>query len=158
MNAQFLIKTLQLLPHPEGGYYKETYRSDRRISVDGRERNVCTAIFFLLENHQKSHFHRIQSDELWFFHQGEPLEMVMLQDQKAHTVLLGNNLEEGESPQIVIPANTWFAAKIKRSTGYALVSCSVAPGFDFSDFELADEKELLQDYPHLKTVISNYTL
>jgi len=110
----------------------------------------------MLENENKSHFHRIQSDELWFFHQGEPMEIVSIQEGKLHTTLLGSNILQGEVPQLIIPAHTWFAAKMKNSTGYALVSCTVSPGFDFADFELATKKDLIQEYPHLKDVIENF--
>ena len=156
-SAQQLIQELQLLPHPEGGYYKETYRTEEQITTsEGNIRNCCTAIYFMLENEDKSHFHRIQSDELWFFHQGEPMEVVSIQEGKLHTTLLGNNILQGGVPQLIIPARTWFAAKMKNSTGYALVSCTVSPGFDFADFEMKNKKNLIQEYPHLKNVIENF--
>ena len=158
MNAKKIISKLQLQPHPEGGFYKETYRSDQSIPIDGEKtRNVSTAIFYLLENKDKSHFHRIQSDELWFFHSGEPLDIVYLQHNQQFSILLGNNIENGEVPQALIPAHTWFASRIKNGTGYSLVSCTVAPGFDFSDFELANREELITEYPHLKTIIEEFT-
>lgn len=158
MNSQDIITKLQMLPHPEGGYYKETYRSSETMTVDRGERNVNTAIYFLLENKNKSHFHRIQSDELWFFHQGEPLEILSIQNGELVSTILGNNIEEGELPQAVIPANTWFASHVKNETGYALVSCTVAPGFDFADFELAERNELIEKYPHLRQIIEEFTM
>ena len=158
MTAKRLIQTLQLQPHPEGGFYRETYRTEEKISTNnGKVRNIGTAIYFLLEDEDKSHFHRIQSDELWFFHQGEPMEIMMIQDGKLHTTLLGNNIEQGEVPQLIIPANIWFAARVKDSKGYALVSCTVSPGFDFADFELANKKDLISEFPEYKSVIDEFT-
>lgn len=157
MDAGYYIEKLNLLPHPEGGYYKETYRSELVVSTHGYEkRNVSTAIYFLLEDNDRSKFHRIKSDELWFFHQGKPLEIVAIIDGALVKYLLGNNLENDEKPQIIIPANTWFAAKIKSETGFALVSCTVAPGFDFSDFELAERQKLLNAFPLLLKEIDEF--
>jgi len=159
MNAKQLIEKLKLQAHPEGGFYRETYRSKEQISTtNGTIRNVSTAIYYLLENEDKSHFHRIKSDESWFFHQGETLEIVSLQDGQLQTIWLGNNIEQGEVPQATIPANTWFACKIKKAVGYSLVSCTVAPGFDFADFEMANKNELLVEYLHLKFVIEEFSL
>jgi predicted cupin superfamily sugar epimerase len=158
MNANSLIKKLQLQAHPEGGFYRETYRSELSMTTsNGNVRNVCTAIYFLLENENKSCFHRIQSDESWFFHQGECLEIVSLQNGELATTWLGNNIEQGEVPQTIVPANTWFACKIKSASGYALVSCIVAPGFDFADFELANRDNLVQEYPDQLAVIEEFT-
>jgi uncharacterized protein len=158
MNASYLIQKLQLQAHPEGGFYKETYRSEELITTaDGRVRNVFTSIYFLLENEEKSHFHRIKSDETWYFHQGETMEIVVLQDGELQILSLGNNLEMGEVPFLTILANTWFASKIKSNRGYSLVSCVVGPGFDFGDFELANKKQLLEEYPEFKTIIEEFT-
>ncbi|ASK31109.1 hypothetical protein CEY12_13770 [Chryseobacterium sp. T16E-39] len=158
MDYKKLVDILKLEPHPEGGYFKETYRSEQTLALEGGEvRNVSTAIYYLLENKKKSSFHRIKSDELWFFHQGEPLEIVFIKNGELHTVLLGNSLENGEVPQLKIEANLWFGAKILGGNGYSLVSCTVAPGFDFLDFELADRDVLLQEYPSLKEVIEEFT-
>lgn len=159
MTAKNLIQKLQLLPHPEGGWYRETYRSTETMTnKNGTKRNVCTAIYFLLEEKSKSHFHRIESDETWFFHSGEPLEIKMIENGQIQTILLGNNILKGEIPQFVIPAQTWFAAKIKTGTGYSLVSCTVAPGFDFADFELAERKKLITEFSELKEIIRELTI
>lgn len=158
-NAAYYIQKLQMEAHPEGGYYKESYRSAFKVSnTKGEQRNVCTAIYFLLANIDKSHFHRIQSDELWFHHQGEALEIVYIENGILNTVYLGSNLEAGEVLQATIPANTWFASKLKNQKGFGLVSCTVAPGFDFADFEMADKKQLLAEFPTLKNVIEMYAL
>ena len=158
MSAQKLIDELQLAAHPEGGYYRETYRSPETIMTNEGRRNLSTAIYYLLENEQKSLFHRIKSDELWFFHQGATLEIVLIRDNSIQTILLGNNIEKGETLQAVIPADTWFAAMIKNLSGYALVSCTVAPGFNFLDFELAKKEDLLEQFPQLKDHIEIFTL
>jgi predicted cupin superfamily sugar epimerase len=158
MTAQEIIKQLQLTAHPEGGYYTETYRcAEAIVNRDGDQRNTSTAIYFLLNDNEVSNLHRIQSDELWFFHQGEPLEIVMIKDGVSSSIVLGNNLKKGEVPQAMIPANVWFGSKLRNSKGYALVSCTVAPGFDFRDFELADRNQLLSEFPHLHLLITAFT-
>jgi len=158
MNAQNIIDKLRLIPHPEGGFYRETYRSDYTILNNRKEnRNVSTAIYYLLEDEDKSHLHRIQSDELWFFHLGQPLEIILIEGGYLTTIILGNDIEKDESPQVRIPANTWFAARVKNAKGFSLVSCTVSPGFDFADFSLAKREDLLQQFPHLKDVIENFT-
>jgi predicted cupin superfamily sugar epimerase len=157
MSAENLIRRLNLLPHPEGGFYKETYRATQLTTSGSGNRNISTAIYYLLQNDDKSHFHRIKSDELWFFHQGKPLEILLISNGALATTILGNDIENDEVPQLRIPANTWFAAKIKDDTGYALVSCTVSPGFDFLDFELAKKDNMLQLYPHLSDVIEVFT-
>ena len=158
MNGKEIVQKLGLLAHPEGGFYKETYRSSSSLTTDQNTiRNISTAIYFLLENDNFSLFHRIQSDELWFFHQGEPLEIVFIKEGVLNTIILGNSFENGEVPQAIIPANTWFASSVKQLKGHSLVSCTVAPGFDFADFELANRKNLIQEFPHLKEIIQKFT-
>lgn len=157
MNAAEIIQRLKLQPHPEGGFYKETYRCEQKTSTPEGERNVSTAIYYLLENEDRSHFHRIKSDELWFFHQGQPLEIIAILNDTIHTILLGNDLEKGEVPQAIIPANCWFASHVKDENGFALVSCTVAPGFDFLDFEMAKRADLMRQYPDWKEIIKKFT-
>lgn len=149
MDANYWIEKLQLLPHPEGGYYKETYRSTEETSFDrfDGKRAVSTAIYFLLEGKHKSHFHRIKSDELWFFHEGVSLEIFCLTEKGLSTILLGKNIEAGEQLHAVIPAGIWFGARLRDGKGYGLVSCTVAPGFDFRDFELGKREALLKEFP-----------
>ena len=132
---------LDLVPHPEGGWYRETWASSLRFAPTGYdgERRVATAILFLLRPGEASAWHRVRSDELWFWHSGGPLELSLggtghaPDDAAVH--LLGNGLSDGQRPQILVPADTWQAA---RPTGQeeVLVSCVVAPGFDFADFTL----------------------
>lgn len=158
MNTTKIIQQLQLKPHPEGGYFKETYRSVNAVTTHNNTiRCESTAIYYLLENEDKSYFHKIESDELWFFHQGNPLEIISIQNNNIVTTILGNDIENGEQPQAIIPARTWFCAHIKGSMGYALVSCTVAPGFDFVDFQLASREKLLLEFPHLQEVILKFT-
>ena len=158
MAAPDIIRQLQLMPHPEGGYYRETYRSTNTLETpDGQSRSVSTAIYYLLENEDKSHFHRIKSDELWFFHQGQPLEIILLTAGQPTRLVLGSDFSRGELPQAIVPANTWFAAHLLHRAGYALVSCTVAPGFDFADFELAGRSALLREFPQAAELVEQFT-
>lgn len=159
MTSKDLIHILNLLPHPEGGYYRETYRAEETtINKNGDIRNVCTAIYFLLEEKDKSHFHRIQSDELWFFHLGQALEIFYIAQGEIKTITLGNDIRSGEVLFFKIPANTWFACKVKHQKGFALVSCTVSPGFNFSDFELAGREQMIEELPDLRDVIEEFTI
>ena len=111
----------------------------------------------MLEDDNRSHFHRIKSDELWFFHLGEPLEITTLNNGRVETILLGSALEKGELLQAVIPAGIWFGSRIKSQKGFVLVSCTVAPGFDFADFELAKREDLLKEYPQFEELVKELT-
>jgi len=160
MNAAYWIEKLNLLPHPEGGHYKETYRCEETMQADRFEgtRNVSTAIYFLLEDKNKSHFHRIKSDELWFFHEGSTLEILLLRETGLEIILLGKNPDKRESLQAIVPAGCWFGARLKEGNDYALVSCTVAPGFDFRDFELANKDGLKKIFPNHTDIIEEMTL
>lgn len=155
MTVEKIIEKLNLARHPEGGFYRETYRAEKLITLDdGRMRNAGTSIYYLLKDDDTSHFHKVSSDELWLFHQGQPLEIVIITgDGNIATKTLGNRLDVGEEPQVIIKANTWFAARIKNEKGFALVTCTVAPGFDFDDFQLGKKDELIKLFPNLKTEI-----
>ncbi|GAB2864168.1 cupin domain-containing protein [Hymenobacter ruber] len=156
--AHDLIQQLHLQPHPEGGYYRETYRARlHTTAASGAQRSASTAIYYLLENENKSHFHRIQSDELWFFHQGQPLEVLLLENNQLTVLTLGHDVGRGEMPQAVVPAHTWFGARVQGGVGFSLVSCTVAPGFDFADFELADRAQLTHEFPAQAAVIEQFT-
>ena len=146
--ARDWVDALGLQPHPEGGYFKETYRSTESVDQAhlpprfGGSRAFSTAIYFLLEAGQVSAWHRIKSDELWHFYDGGPLEIsVRMANGQTEVHSLGLDLEAGERPQIVIPANHWFSARPKTGTAYTLVGCTVSPGFDFADFTLAPPGE-----------------
>lgn len=160
MNSRYWIEKLNLLPHPEGGYYRETYRCAQTLKAGRYDsgRNVSTAIYFLLEDKDKSHFHRIKSDELWFFHEGSVLEILVIEENKLKSIFLGKDLEKNESLQAIIPAGCWFAARLKEGKNFALVSCTVAPGFDFRDFELAKKEELKKEFPEYNEIINEMCL
>jgi predicted cupin superfamily sugar epimerase len=160
--VQLLINQFELQPHPEGGWYKQTYKSEEFIAASALpsrfpgDRSFSTAIFFLLEKGNFSAFHRIKSDECWHFYSGDPLNIYIIHpDGKLETVLLGNNFEEGQQFQFTVPANCWFASRPAEKSGYCFVGCTVSPGFDFEDFELANGKELAAEYPgHRELIIS----
>jgi len=149
-SAATLIRRLGLLPHPEGGHYRETYRAAGTvIRADGAHRAASTAIYYLLCDGAWSTWHRIRADELWHFHAGSPLHIHVLAPEGGYRRLrLGNALEDpGAEFQAVVPAGSWFAAELTEPDGYALAGCTVAPGFEFSEFELADASELRRLYP-----------
>ena len=152
--AASVIQKLQLQPHPEGGYYRETYRSNEKVTLPDKVRNVSTSIYYLLENEDKSHLHRVAHDEIWYFHQGMPLDIISIHNNKVIIERLGNDFSAGEVPQLIVTANTWFAARIPGGVGYSLVSCSVSPGFDFDDFELANH-EMFESFSGDREVLSD---
>ncbi len=153
MNAQHYIKTLALLPHPEGGYYKETYRSEGTTGTDSVKRNYCTAIYFLLEDGNFSAFHKIKSDELWHFYAGDVLEVIEItKEGKLKITELGPN-----NFQYCVPAGNWFGSRVKKGGKFSLVGCTVAPGFDFADFEMAERDLLIEKYPELPGIIIEMT-
>jgi len=158
MDSKTLIEALGLVKHPEGGYYKETYRAaDTLNNLNGEARNVSTAIYYLLEGNDRSHFHCIATDEMWFFHSGTPLDIHCILDGQLKTIRLGADVSNGEVLQTVIPAYTWFAAQIVDLNSFSLLSCVVAPGFDFKDFELASRSQLISEFPNLKSIITDFT-
>lgn len=145
-----LIRRLDLLPHPEGGYYRETYRAaDAVTRGDGARRSASTAIYYLLCDGAWSTWHRIRSDELWHFHAGDALLVhVLTPDGAYHCLRLGDALKDPDAAfQAVVPAGSWFAAELADQASYALAGCTVAPGFEFSEFELADAAELQRLHP-----------
>ncbi len=157
--AKYYIQKLQLNKHPEGGYFREIYRAAEMFYVDkpkkSLKRNVSTSIYFLLEGVQVSKFHRLRSDELWHFYDGTSVKVYVLNDEgKKIEILLGNKTEKGEVFQAVIPKNNWFAAELLNKRSFALVGCTVAPGFDFMDFELAKRKNMINIYPEQKDLIT----
>lgn len=163
VTANYWIERLQLQSHPEGGFYKETYRANGGIlssalpSCFGGNRNFSTAIYFLLRSQDKSHFHRIKSDELWHYHAGTSLSIFVLTDRGLLTHKLGANPDNGESLQIIIPANHWFAARVDIQESYVLAGCTVSPGFDFDDFELGERNSLTKLFPSFAELIESLT-
>jgi uncharacterized protein len=158
-NAKEIISSLDLLPHPEGGFYKETYRSTDQIPGGtlpsfGSDRSVATGIYFLLESGDKSVFHRIKSDEVWHHYDGGALEVLEIsKDGELMTTLLGKDAAKGEVYQYTVPAGVWFGSRPAKGVEFVLVGCTVAPGFDFEDFEMANQDELKKEFPdHHKTI------
>ena len=152
---EFLIQELNLIPHPEGGFYRETYRSEEVLK--DVKRNLVTTIYFLLRSEDISHFHRIKSDEHWFFHAGSPLIVHTLNENGHKQTLIGLNLSKGETPHFVVPKNTIFGSSVSVKNSYSLVSCVVAPGFDFADFELFERDYLLKEFPNHSEIIHQLT-
>ena len=154
-NASYWIKHLQLLPHPEGGYYKEVFRSEMEVTGNDsfKFKRACTSIYYLLEGDDYSGFHRLASDELWYFHKGASLAVHIIDENGDHLPLELSDTASG-SLCVVVKAGLWFAAEIPSGIGFTLVSCAVAPGFDFSEFEMADKNKLAGLYPQHKDLIN----
>lgn len=162
--AQYWIDTLQMTTHVEGGSFKETYRSKGTIPKSALadafagNRSYSTAIYFLLQQGQFSALHRISADEVWHFYEGDPLEVIEIKPSGALTIhLLGRNPEAGEVFQCVIEGGSWFGSRVAAKGEYSLVGCTVAPGFDFADFELANRDSLLNEFPQYHTLIEQLT-
>jgi len=155
-NAQYWIKRLNMQPHPEGGYYAETYRSEGKI--EPLDRSYSTGIYFLLLEENFSAFHRISYDEMWHFYAGSPVEVILLQDNGELIIQrLGSNPDKGETFQFVVPGGTWFGSRMADQSSYALVGCTVAPGFDFRDFEMAKRSKLSEQFPQHRQIIREMT-
>jgi predicted cupin superfamily sugar epimerase len=163
--AEYWIKKLGLVRHPEGGYYRESYRSDEMIAggalpvrFAGGGRAFSTAIYFLLAGSDFSAFHRLHSDELWHFYTGTPLTIHALDEKGGYSRWrLGCDGEKDEAFQVVIKAGSWFGAALEDMDSFALVGCTVAPGFDFEDFEMGDRSELIRLYPGHRSLIERFT-
>ncbi|SCY81727.1 cupin domain-containing protein [Desulfoluna spongiiphila] len=158
-----LIAALDLTPHPEGGYYRETYKSGlcfdamaENPSFPGR-RSTGAAIYFLLEGRDISRMHRIKADELWHFYEGTPLTVhVIHPDGTLEDIRLGSDIARGETFQALVKAGCWFGASLEGD-GHALVGCTTHPGFEFEDFEMAERDDLLSQWPEHEAVIRKLT-
>jgi len=162
---EYWIKKLNLLKHPEGGYFREIYRSNEEIDAGnlppryGSKRAFSTSIYYLLNSCEFSAFHRLRSDEIWHFYSGSPLNLfIIYKDGKLLKQVLGNKPDKNEHLQIIIEKGSWFAASVLKTGSFTLMGCTVSPGFDFSDFELANRDELLKKYPQYHDIIVKYTL
>lgn len=155
--ADYWIKHLQMTPHPEGGYYKEIYRSTRKVLrfKENIELNACTSIYYLLENTDFSGFHKLKSDELWYFHKGSPLFIHIIHEDGSYDYIELSDTTAGQL-QAVVEAGCWFAAEIPSKSGFTLVSCAVAPGFEFSEFEMGNRKVLIEQYPQNSEIINKW--
>jgi len=156
-----LVASLGLIPHPEGGFFAETYRAAESVRAEhlparfGGERSFSTAIYFLLKSGHPSHLHRLHADELWHFHEGSPITIHILEPAGQYrTIRLGPEIAGGETFQAAIPAGCWFGAEVLAPDSYALVGCTVAPGFDYVDFELGERGALLAQYPEHRELIT----
>jgi predicted cupin superfamily sugar epimerase len=159
-----LISRLRLIPHPEGGYYRETHASQMRVrhpavvDLSRADRPAMTQIYFLLEEGDFSAFHRVRSDETWHLYLGGPLELHLIDQQGNYAChLLGADIADGQEPQITIPANSWQAARLEPGVPFALCGCTVAPGFDFADFAMANRTELELLFPDHQALIAELT-
>ena len=162
--AKYWIEKLQLEEHPEGGYFRQTYRSEVSIAREalpagfGGARAASTAIYFLLEEENFSAFHRLRSDEVWHFYAGDPLVVHVIEPEGNYSsILLGCDLEAGQVLQGVVRAGCWFASHVADWNSFSVVGCTVAPGFEFDDFELGKRAELVATYPQHRELIQRLT-
>ena len=172
-DASYWIKKLQLSEHPEGGFYKETYRAD--ITVDphketkkkqqvklskNKPRSISSTIYYLLKGKQVSLFHKLNcAEEMWHFYTGSSMTIYLIQEttRELLALKLGNNSESGEMFQILVKRGTWLGAVVNDPSSYSLVGCTVCPAFTFEDFELANRKTLISMYPEHKAIIKKLT-
>ncbi|WP_045515831.1 cupin domain-containing protein [Neobacillus niacini] len=154
------VSKLGLTPHPEGGYYKRTFESDEQINDNELSvnfegvRKLYTSIYFLLTSEDVSHFHRLKSDELWYYHGGSSLSIHVIDESGEYQeIKLGMNLDDGEVPQVLVKKNSIFGSSVSEKDICSLVGCMVSPGFEFRDFELFTQKELLDKYPQHQEII-----
>ncbi len=157
--ARAVIERLSLAPHPEGGFFRETFRAPRGVPTAAGERAASTAIYFLLPAGAFSALHRVRSDEVWHHYDGDPVAIHFLYEAASprafpehRIVTLGRDLACGQAPQVVVPAGVWQAA-VPLGDRYALCGCTVAPGFDFADFEMPTRAELVSRMPQWRAVI-----
>ena len=159
-----LISRYKLMPHPEGGFYAETYRSFGAIPAESLpsfsgSRAYSTAIVYLLRAGDKSHLHRIKQDEMWHFYLGGPMRLVMLTPKGEFLeIILGQNFAKGQLVQYCVPRGCWFGASPLPQSPFSFVGCTVAPGFEFEDFELASKHQLSQQFPAFTHVINEFTI
>jgi predicted cupin superfamily sugar epimerase len=152
-SARYYIEKLKLLSHPEGGFYKETHRCKSKVNTIAGERDASTAIYFLIEVGNFSALHRIKSDEVWHFYDGDELEIIEIDivGNLTITLLWKNNFQH------IVPAGNWFGSRVKQGGSFSLVGCTVAPGFDFNDFEMAERLKLQNKFPHHTEIIRQLT-
>ena len=160
--AKYWIEKLNLRQHPEGGFFIETYRSQRHLNLpeyDG-PRSACTAIYYLLIGDEISFFHRIMSDEIWHFYAGSSLSLHVIEEEEEDTKLteirLGSNIDNNEKFQAVIKSGSWFAASVINCDSYSLVGCTVSPGFDYRDWQLGELQTMKRLYPQYKSIVEKY--
>ena len=157
--AEYWIEKLNLRQHPEGGFFTEAYRSNRYVQLpefDG-PRSVCTASYYLLIGDQFSFFHRIKSDEIWHFYAGSSLTLYIIhRNGSLEEIRLGQNIDNNEVFQKVIESGSWFASFVNDPSSYSLIGCTVSPGFNYHDWELADITNLVHTYPQHRSIIEKF--
>lgn len=152
--ATYWIKKLELAEHPEGGFYRETYRKESKI----HGRSLATNIFYLMPSERVSKFHRLQSDEIWYFHLGSPIQLYFFTPEGNYEEhMLGPDPEREQHLSKLIPARTIFGAMVTEPDSFGLVSCNMTPGFHFEDFELMSEIDLVEQFPQYKSIIKKLT-
>jgi predicted cupin superfamily sugar epimerase len=163
ITKEYWIQHLDMKPHPEGGFFKEVFRSGISAKKDElpigykSERRLATSIYYLLRSGEISKMHRLKSDELWYFHFGGSLKVIYIDHEgKKFTKILGDNPEKAETFYLHIPAGNMFAAEVIEPDSYTLVSCVVTPGFEFDDFEMFEKDDLIQAYPKHADVFEKY--
>ena len=164
-NAEYWINKLNLLPHPEGGYYKQIYKSNEEILKAGlpkrykSNRSFLTSIYYLLENNHISKFHKLKSDEIWYYHLGNPVKAHIFNEKGLYSEnVLGKQIDKNQSPQVIFLKNSWFAAEvIQGNDDYSLIGCAVAPGFEFEDFELGKRENLQLKFPEYSELIDKFS-
>jgi predicted cupin superfamily sugar epimerase len=164
VNAEYWIEKLRLEPHPEGGYFRQTYKAELTLAQAALPaeftgmRAASTAIYFLLEGENFSAFHRLRSDEVWHFYDGAPLVVHVIEPQGTRSeILMGRDVNSGQVLQAVVKAGCWFASHVADWSSFALVGCTVAPGFDFDDFEMGWREELMRVFPQHRELIERLT-
>ena len=162
--ASDFVSALGLMPHPEGGYYKEVYRSSLNLPQSALQngfkggRACSTAIYFLIESGNFSALHRIKSDEIWHFYAGDALEVIEIDPSGKLTLTnVGSHIDQSQCFQYTVKAGHWFGSRVKAGGSFSLVGCTVAPGFDFQDFEMADRTQLSAQFPQHSAVIAELT-
>lgn len=157
MTAAEIIERLGLARHPEGGWYREVYRSADVIPTGRGDRSAGTGIYYLLEAGDVSAFHRVMADEVWHAYAGGPARLVQLGHNGVHTTVLGTDLSADQTPQALVPAGVWQGVYVSDDAEFSLMGCTVSPGFDFADFELARRDELTEQFPHARDLIERLT-
>ena len=153
-SAEYYINNLNMEKHIEGGYFKESFVSQDEVNKD---KKLWSSIYFLLETGEVSNFHRLKSDELWYYHDGEALTIYMITPEgELITKKLGKNIEKGEAPQVLVEKGCIFGSAMNND-GYALVGCMVSPAFQYDEFELFKRDDFLELYPNYKDIIIKLT-
>ena len=159
MTKSYIIKKLKLIPlEPEGGFFNQIYKSKLKVKTQFGKRHSLTSIFYLIDSKNKSHFHKLKSDEIYHFYFGDTAELFLInKNGKINKIKLGQNLKNGEFIQYVVPANTWQALRVQKNGKYSLLGTTMSPGFDEKDFILANSNELLKLCPKESKLIKEMT-